>query len=447
MTVKKLDKSRAVVLAKVTMPDILSSSASMLTEVTAALGLPRDILPTDDQIQHAWEQLPRLLSNIPSELRDERLVKMCIAVSCGLFDAGINYIWNAAILELRNKVQHFGIEVIPQVLDKSNFDESTLIDLKDSELLDLCLKLNLIGDDDFFFLDQCRATRNNFSVAHPADGAIDEYEFINFVNRCRKHALVSQRNPKGVDVRKLIGALKAGTFKKAQRDEWLRRIEDTFEAQRELIFPMLHGIYCDPASGEEARNNALTICEKLANAFSPKARSALVDQHQEYKAKGEDKRASASTLFFEKIGLLSLLGEAEIHSAITSACRKLVAVHNGFDNFYNEPPFAERLLSITEKNSVPSSAQSVFVEAVVTCGIGNQYGVSNAAMPSYRKMVRSFSPAEIQIMFQVARQQPTIAARLKSFKKCQVKFRSFVEELNPKSVPTSTKTDFKKWVN
>lgn len=440
-------KSTAVTVTKVSMPDILASSESMIVKVTDALGLPRDILPTDEQIAHAWDQLPRLLSSIPAELRDERLVRMCVAVSCGLFDAGINYIWNAAVLELRNKVRHFGIEIIPQVLDKPTFDESTLGDLKDAELLDLCLKLNLIGDDDYFFLDQCRATRNNFSAAHPADGAIDEYEFINFVNRCRKHALVSQKNPKGVDVRKLIAALKAGTFKKDQRDEWLRRIEETFDAQRELIFPMLHGIYCDPASGEEARNNALTICEKLAKSFSPKARSALIDQHQEYKAKGEDKRASASSLFFEKIGLLSLLGEAEVHGAITKACQKLLTVHNGFDNFYNEPPFAERLASLSEKNSVPSTAQAVFVEAVITCGIGNQYGVSNEAMPYYRKMVRSFSPAEILIMFQLAKGAGTIAVRLKNHKKCRAKFESLVDELNAKSVPTSVKADYKKWSN
>ncbi|WP_306026540.1 hypothetical protein [Oceaniradius stylonematis] len=438
-------KSTAVAVKKVSMPDVLASSESMIVKVTDALGLPRDILPSDDQIRHAWDQLPRLLTSIPPERRDERLVKMCVAVSCGLFDAGINYVWNAAVLELRNKVRHFGIEIIPQVLDKSNFDESTLVDLKDSELLDLCLKLNLIGDDDFFFLDQCRATRNNFSAAHPADGAIDEYEFINFVNRCRKHALVSQKNPKGVDVRKLITALKAGRFTKDQRDEWLRRIEETFDAQRELIFPMLHGIYCDPAAGEEARNNALTICEKLAKSFSPKARSALIDQHQDYKAKGEDKRASASSLFFEKIGLLGLLGEAEVHGAITKACQKLLTVHNGFDNFYNEPPFAERLAALSEKNSVPNTAQAVFVEAVITCGIGNQYGVSHAAMPSYRQMVRSFSPAEIQIMFQLTKGTGTIAARLKNYEKCRTKFKSLVGELSPKSVPTAVKADFGKW--
>jgi len=63
--------------------------------------------------------------------------------------------------------------VIPQILDDKSFDEASLVDLKDAELLGLCLKLNLISDKDFFFLDQCRATRNSYSVAHPADGDVD----------------------------------------------------------------------------------------------------------------------------------------------------------------------------------------------------------------------------------------------------------------------------------
>lgn len=431
---------------KVAMPAILETSEGMLEALTTALGLPRDILPADEQIAYAWEQLPRLLGKIPAELRDVRLAKMCVAISCGLFDAGLNYIWNAAIISLREKVRRFGLPVVAQILSKNGFDEAALMDLKDSELLSLSLKLNLIGEDDFFFLDQCRATRNNFSVAHPADGEIDEYEFVNFLNRCRKHALASHKNPQGVDIKKLLQALKAGAFDKDQNAVWCKRIKRTSEAQRELIFSMLHGVYCDPDSGEEARNNALSICESFSKSLSPKIQSALLDQHQEYKAQGKPKRSKASTLFFEKVGLLGLLGEGELHSVITKASSRLLAVHNAFDNFHNEPPFAERLLRLTKKNSVPESAQAVFVEAVVTCGMGNQYGVSSAAYMSYIEMVKSFSPAEIQIMLELSQGDGLCARRLKSHAKCKRYYSKLIAKINPKSVPTSIATIYNKWL-
>lgn len=200
-------------LPTVTLPDVAPLSSPMLDQITTALGVPRDVLAKDDQIKHAWSQLPRLIKRIPQHLRDERIVRMCVAVASGLFDAAINYVWNAAVIELRDKVRRFGINVVPQILDDKSFDQDALLDLKDAELLDLCRKLNLIGDDDFFFLDQCRATRNSFSVAHPADGAVDEDEFLSFLSRCQKHALSSAHNPKGVDTKALLAALKAAQFK------------------------------------------------------------------------------------------------------------------------------------------------------------------------------------------------------------------------------------------
>jgi hypothetical protein len=55
------------------------------------------------------------------------------------------------------------------------------------------------------------------------------------------------------------------------------RVSDTFEAQREALIGMLHGIYCDPASGEEARVNALSVCDYFKAALTPKVRSDLVE--------------------------------------------------------------------------------------------------------------------------------------------------------------------------
>jgi hypothetical protein len=193
-------------------------------------------------LKGALWSFPRLLQRIPVELRDERMIRLCVPVASGLFDPAVIYVWNAAIVELREKVRRFGINIVPQILDDKSFTEETLLDLKDAELLDLCRKLNLISNEDFFFLDQCRATRNSFAVAHPAESVVDEDEFITFLSRCQKHALSSVHHPRGVDTKALLASLKASRFNKDQSEEWKRRVDNTFDAQRELIFVMLHGI-------------------------------------------------------------------------------------------------------------------------------------------------------------------------------------------------------------
>jgi len=170
------------------LPNSTSLTGQMLNDLTTALGVARTSLASDTQISHAWSNLPRLLGKIPSHHRNETMVRMCVAVSTGLFDAAINYIWNSAVIELRDKVRSFGLSVVHHVTG-STFDEDALLDLKDADLLTLCLKLNLVSEDGYFFLDQRRATRNNFSAAHPSMGTLDEDEFLNFLSRCAKHAL------------------------------------------------------------------------------------------------------------------------------------------------------------------------------------------------------------------------------------------------------------------
>ncbi len=85
-----------------------------------------------------------------------------------LNDSAINYAWNGSILQLRGKVKKFGLSVVQQIISKPDFDESKLLDLKDAELLTLCLKLNLVSEQGHTLLNQCREVRNNFSAAHPA---------------------------------------------------------------------------------------------------------------------------------------------------------------------------------------------------------------------------------------------------------------------------------------
>jgi hypothetical protein len=432
-------------MTDVKLPAVLASTSPALQALTDALGVPRNILASDEEIEAAWKNLPRVLTKVPPALRTEGLARMCVAVVSGLFDSAINYIWNASIVELRTRVKRFGLNVVQQVIGDSSFDEKALFDLKDAELLDLCLKLNLITEDGFFFLDQCRDIRNNFSAAHPTIGKLDDHEFLSFVNRCAKHALGNEINPVGVDIQGFIAAIKGKKFAPDQLSAWSHRLEKTHQAQRDLLFGTLHGIYSDPSSTEEARLNALAVVTKFANAFTPKIKSELIDRHQDYLAKGDKDRHKASQLFFERIGLLGLLAEPERHALISNACKKLFGVHQSFDNFYNEPPFAERLTQLVGQTAVPDTVRDEFVETVTTCAVGNPYGVSNAALPYYRKMVQGFSPAEVAIMLSLPETKTVVGQRVKSYKRCTDAFRALVKLLDPASVPTKSKAAHKEW--
>ena len=438
------DENRDNQLIKVALPaTVPSQSAPSLDLITDALGVPRDILASDEEIQEAWRGLPRRLNQIPPERRSESLARMCVAVASGLFDAAINYVWNASITELRNKVRHFGVHIVPEITRKP-FEEKNLADLKDAELLNLCLSLNLITEDGYFFLEQCRQVRNNFSTAHPPMGSLDDAEFLRFVNLCAKYALSSTQNPRGVHSQEFITALKGRRFSTEQLNEWVSRLTSTHSAQFQLLIGMLHGMYCDPASSEEHRLNALSICQHFAEELTPRIKSDLINKHSEYVAQGKTSRKTASQQFFNKLGLLSLLTKNERHTIISHACQKLLSVHQGWDNFYNEPPFAERLLELSAQAIVPDTAQEEFIHVLAICGMGNTYGVSVRALPFYQKMVSSLSPMQVVILLEAPEKESLLAFYLRS-SQCRRRFASLLSHVDGTSVPAKSKRMYKKW--
>lgn len=429
------------------LPALIPASTTSLTQLTTAMGVPRDLLPSDAMIARTWDQLPRLLSEIPPQYRSEHHLRMCIAVANGLFDAAINYVWNCAILRLRDRIRAFGIHLVSSFIGKS-FDEKTLLGLKDAELVDLCMRLNLISEDAFFFLDQCRDVRNNFSSAHPAMGDLDDLEVLSFLNRCTKHAMSDALDPRGLDLPALLNAVKGGRFTDEQKDEWVRRLRQTHDAQRGTAVATLHGIYCDPSSNEQDRLNALDICKELAAEFTPDTKSTLINRHSDYLAEGKEDRKQASRTFFQDLGLLGLLSDPERHTVFSKAVARLRSVHDGFDNFHNEPPFAEQLLTLSQQTAVPATAQKEFVEVVVQCAIGRSSGVSWAAEPSYQQIVRNFSPQEVVYMLAAPKTEPSvIRQRIADNPKCRARYIALLGLIEYATVPASAKADYDAWVS
>lgn len=424
-----------VVREEPTLPALPTTVLPAIEQLVASLGIPRSALASTEEIQYAWRDLPRELREIPEALRGELVARMCVAVSTGLFDGAMNYIWNAAVLHLRDKIRTFGLPVVAQIL-QNDFEEKHLLELQDSRLLELCLKLNIIDEDGFFFLDQCRDVRNNFSAAHPTLGKINDREFTTFLNRCVRYALADSAIPRGVDIGAFISAVKGPRFNAQQCGVWVQRLTETHDAQRQMLVTMVHGIYCDPSTPEQARLNSIDLCSGLMPAFNASIRSELINSHTDYVAKGYEGKHAASLLFFEKLGLLGLLNESEQHHIFSRAITRLWDVHNGTNNFYNEPAFAERLLELSTQGAVPETAQEQYVQTVGCCRVGNGYGISNAAVSYYDQMIRNFSPREISSFIQSASANNNpLGRRVQAGGSYRINFKAALGLLDPASIP------------
>ena len=153
-------------------------------------------------------QFPRQLQRI-LPLREVNFISACAGVATGLFDSAINYAWNSAIIELRERFDGSAStsyhRSMAAVLMR-RFDRA-----QGCNFLSLCLKLNLITEDGFFMLDQCRPCETTSPQPIQPWGASMMLSF-SFPQPLRDVCSLDERNPKGVDTQALLKAVKAGRF-------------------------------------------------------------------------------------------------------------------------------------------------------------------------------------------------------------------------------------------
>ena len=121
-----------------------------------------------------------------------------------------------------------------------------------------------------------------------------------------------------------------------------------------------------------------------------------------------------------------------------------MGVHQGFDNFYNEPPFAERLSELASQGGVPDSSKEKFVYTVATCAVGNQYGISHAAWPHYRRMIENFTPKEVSILLSIPSSHSTVGRLVSGHQKCKRQFRLILGLLDVSSIPAKAKSTYER---
>ena len=420
-----------------------------LDSVVSSLSVPREILAANEDIEDVWQRLPMLLAKIPHEFINPLIARMCVAVRVGLFDSAINYIWNATIINLRKKIIEFGVNEASELLNlQKELTITNLLEITDAQLLKYCLSLNLITETGYFFLDQCRNIRNNYSSAHPVNAGemLDNYGLQSYINNCVKYSFTTAADLKGVDLKSLTTSLKSVPFKEEQLTFWYEAIKNTNETQKSVIFVRLHSLYCDSTSSESTRLNCLALFKICKEFVTDTTMSSILIQHQEYVSQGKNEKLTASRMFYQQTESLTYLNESEKNIIFINAIRNLENVHNQYNNFYNEPPFANYLFLLTKQSGVPDTVKREFVAVVVECSTGNGYGVSNVADIYYIDMVKNFSPAEIKLMIEMYENNAHFKFKLQTYSNCMVKYKELLKMISPLSVPKSLLSKYEDFI-
>lgn len=331
--------------------------------------------------------------------------KMVAAATVGLFDAALNYLWDELVSALRSRVVGFDLAYFFDIAAGNNTDlrkglkgESDLPSVDDARLLRSSLEIGLISDIGFARLDHIRYMRNHASAAHPNQNNLTGLELVTFLQLCIREVINTPTDTVTAHTGRLLANIKRDLLDQAAVDASAAFFDQLPLDRADTLANGLFGLYTAPDRTPTVADNVRLLWPRLWPFVRDAARSSYGLRHARALASAETAFAAAARELLDLVNGTAYLTTEVRAVDMSEALDLLSSAHHGFDNFYNEPAPARRVLDLAgEQGDVPHSVRERYVHTVVDCFLGNGYGVSGAAVVSYEKMLARFSSTDAGI--------------------------------------------------
>lgn len=426
----------------------VESLAIQLTDYLKTLDLPfENVLVPINERRKVISNLPEVVAYLSDAQRENAtyVSKFIAACTAGLFDAALNFLWDETIRNLRQKVIRFDLEyfyssAVTDPIRRADLKgESDLEKIEDWELIRGCRLTGILSDIGFKHLDYIRDMRNYASAAHPNQNELTGLQLISWLETCIQQVLAKEPEGPVLEVRRLLHSIRNEVLTQVDASPIIANIKQLRSDLAESLLRTLFGMYTDLSLGAEARNNTKLIAPAAWNQVDEDARREAGLKYAIFSANAEISRKKLAHEFLELVGGLPYLPTDLWEVELSEKVDNLMAAHQGYDNFYNEPPHAKILAAyIPQTGAIPHSVRAKYVKTLIMCRIGNGYGVSlahgvsRAAVPYYDMLIDRFQDAAIGKVFQLI-QDPEMTSRLQ-FPSCTANFQEICRKLRPRAL-------------
>ncbi len=276
----------------------LSKYESSMLYILKESGLPHEnILVGVNERVKVFKNLSETLELLSIEKKGEAtyLSKYLAAVSSGLFDAALNYLWDETILQLRKRVAHYDIQYFYDVAVNSTEkrkklnDVEDLIKLDDSSLIQGAKEIGLISDIGYQHLDNIKYMRNWASAAHPNQVDLTGLQLITWLETCIKEVISLPESNVTIQIGKLLKNIKSNIITKEESDQISALFCTLVKERLNSLAHGLFGIYTRKDTTQEVRQNIhllmpslwLRLGEDIKNDFGIKYARFTANNDQE----------------------------------------------------------------------------------------------------------------------------------------------------------------------
>ena len=157
------------------------------------------------------------------------------------------------------------------------------------------------------------------------------------------------------------------------------------------------GLYCDPRVDVRVRDNVKLIAKEVWNEAPESARGECGVKYSNFAANADIERKKFAQEFLDLVDGLSYLPANDLALSIHDLTSRLEAAHDGWDNFYNEPPIARQLKKfVPGSGDIPHQVNDEYVRVLVRCRVGRRSGVARNGVPIYDELLELFTVPQLK---------------------------------------------------
>lgn len=379
--------------------------ANLLTHI----GLPTEnILSSIQERRKVIFALESTLEILPLEERQKSvyLSKFTVAISVGLFDGALNFLWDETVKAVRRLAATFDLQYFFNVAGTMNNKYKALHAVEDFEavsehdLLEICRRIGLISDITFKRLEHVNYLRNHASAAHPNENEISGHEMLALLDNCLRYAITAKPDHSVIQIKQLFANIRT---KEIPKEDFEMIGGDLMKQPQERIDDFVlsvFGLYCDPGQEQFTKKNIERLMRQVWHVVSEEVKYAIGAKFGLYRKSGDVDRKDAVQKFLENVDALTYKDEDSLAAELLEKLQNLKTVHFEWNNFYNESYHAKAISTSIPKGGVPASVRKLFVKVVCLCYVGNgkgyRQGVDEAALPYYAEFIESFGIQEVK---------------------------------------------------
>lgn len=405
-------------------------------------GLPvSDVFTPVPQRAAVFSNVNWTLSSLESTYKSSAIYisKFIAAVSSGLFDAALNYLWNETINELRHRVSQYDLgfffdTAVNSPEKRKNLKDSEDLDkISDSELIHGAKEIGLISNIGFKHLEYIKYMRNWSSAAHPNQSEITGLQIIGWLETCINEVISLPLSEITVEIKTLLNNIRTNSLTCDEARKIGLFLDKLTHEQSNNLLSGFFGMYTRLDSSVELRDNIKLILPYLWTYVKEEDKVLIGIKYGKYIANNDQEEEKLSREFLEIVDGHAYIPEKIRTSEIDTAIDDLLIAHRGTDNFYSEPMYIKELRRLIGEDSnveISDSIKEKYVNALVEVYLSNGYGVSWNAEVIYEQMLSRLDSREALLGI-LSVYNPIIEYKL-DHSLCAKKYKEMVKLLKPK---------------